>query len=421
MVAVTLALIIATAGYLVAAAVLSLRRVDAPDAGEPLNYLFVVPCLNEELVIANTLDSLMALPSKRTHVLVVDDGSTDGTSAVVARYPTERVTILRRDLPHARQGKGAALNAAFRWAIPALFDQQLDRVVLAIVDADGRVEPDVLDKVDPMFADDRVGAVQLMVRILNRDRMITRFQDFEFVSFSTIVQQARENLGSVGLGGNGQFARVSALADLGEDPWTDCLTEDLDLGLRLAVAGWRNRFTADTAVSQQGVQRVRPLLRQRTRWLHGHLQCWRLAPTVFRSDLPNRTCFDLLYYLAAPLILLAASVLFTIPLVTLAVTAATSGVSIGSPAAAAVALAVWYVFAFGPVLLLGIAYWRRAGDVTLVRAMVLAHLLVVYNYVWYAAAWRALARVVTRRGGWAKTARSPEQPSTEPPTPLFAT
>ncbi|HNI35368.1 MAG TPA: glycosyltransferase, partial [Microthrixaceae bacterium] len=103
MVAVTLALIIATAGYLVAAAVLSLRRVDAPDAGEPLNYLFVVPCLNEELVIANTLDSLMALPSKRTHVLVVDDGSTDGTSAVVARYPTERVTILRRDLPHALQ------------------------------------------------------------------------------------------------------------------------------------------------------------------------------------------------------------------------------------------------------------------------------------------------------------------------------
>ena len=105
------------------------------------------------------------------------------------------------------------------------------------------------------------------------------------------------------MGGNGQFVRLAALRSLGDAPWSDCLTEDLDLGIRIAISGWNNRFTGATVVSQQGVTDLRVLWRQRTRWIHGHIQCWKLIPDIIRSDLPTRTVADLIYYLAAPFVL----------------------------------------------------------------------------------------------------------------------
>jgi len=95
----------------------------------------------------------------------------------------------------------------------------------------------------------------------------------EFIGFSFLVQAARDRIGSVGLGGNGQFNRLSALRSLGRPPWTDCLTEDLDIGLALVGQGWRIRFWRGAFVAQQGLRSPRLLLRQRTRWVQGNYQC----------------------------------------------------------------------------------------------------------------------------------------------------
>lgn len=404
----TAAFVLVTVGYLFFVAALSRRQMPVPAPGSSdLFYVFVVPALNEELVIRNTLDSLSALPADRTFTVVIDDGSTDATAEIVRTYPADRVRLFQRVLPEARLGKGAALNAVYR-DLCRRVGPAAERVVVAVVDADGRLEPEVLDHVDPILAEASVGALQLMVRIFNRDRLITRFQDFEFVSFSALVQRARQHIGSVGLGGNGQFVKLAALQSLGDAPWTDCLTEDLDLGLRLAMAGWDNRFTAASVVSQQGVTDLRVLWRQRTRWIHGHMQCWKLVPDVIRSDLPTRTVADLLYYLAAPLVLAVASVLFTVPLILLLVDAV-HGIAIGNVTWQTAAFAGgWYLLAFAPAILLGFAYHRTARDVSLWRSFVLSHLLLIYNYIWYAAVWRALIRIVLRRSGWTKTARLAE-------------
>lgn len=406
---ITIGLTAVTVTYLVGATILSLRPRPRPRGSSDRYYYFIVPCLDEELVLANTLNSLLRLPEDRSHVIVVDDDSSDGTAAVARSFPAHRVTVVSRRRPHARRGKGAALNAALAH-IRRTTDRSSEDVIVGIVDADGRLEPDVLDHVDPYFGDGRVGAVQLMVRILGRQNLLLRFQDFEFVSFATVLQSAREYLGSVGLGGNGQFTRLATLDDLGPVPWTDCLTEDLDLGLRIAIAGWENRFCADTNVSQQGLRRLRPLLRQRTRWLQGHMQCWKLAPDIVRSDLPNRAAFDLLYYLAAPAVLLVASILFTLPMVFLARWAWSASGSVDLLWGIDPRLLMAYALATAPALILGVCYWRRAGDVSLGRSLVLAHLLVVYNYIWYAAAWRALFRTACGRRGWTKTRRSAEEP-----------
>ena len=129
------------------------------------------------------------------------------------------------------------------------------------------------------------------------DGLMPRCQDLEFVGFSQLAQAARDRIGSVGLGGNGQFTRLVALQSLGRPPWTDCLTEDLDLGLNLTRLGWHIRFCRTTSVTQQGVRTV-ARLRQRTRWAQGHYQCWDHVPKLLTAgNVRLVTRLDLVLYL----------------------------------------------------------------------------------------------------------------------------
>jgi 1,2-diacylglycerol 3-beta-glucosyltransferase len=382
-------------------------------------YVFVVPCLNEERVIADTLKSLLTLDKGRWIVIVVDDGSDDNTADVVSSIDDSRVLLHRRRRPDARKGKGAALNAAMRFMVGSGGDRDPSKIIVCVVDADCRIAANALQVADQYFADAKVGALQVLVRIINRrSSLLARCQDVEFVGFSSIVQTARERLGSVGLGGNGQFTRLSALNELGDAPWSDCLTEDLDLGLRIAINGWSIRYTSETWVEQQGVTKISRLVRQRTRWIHGHMQCLRYVPALWKSDLPNRTVLDLSYYLLQPAILLLASVLYTLPWLFLVQALTGGGRFLGhdrEPLYLAAVLGGWYILAFGPSIALGHFYSKGAGDYGRWRSILLLHGMVLYNGFWYLAGWKALARLVLRKRAWAKTERAtPEDLTTGP-------
>ena len=71
----------------------------------------IVPALNEEATIAEVVDRLLALPLS-IQVIVVDDGSTDGTPAALEKYK-DRIDILRNE---ARSGKGNAIRKALPYA-----------------------------------------------------------------------------------------------------------------------------------------------------------------------------------------------------------------------------------------------------------------------------------------------------------------
>jgi 1,2-diacylglycerol 3-beta-glucosyltransferase len=372
-------------------------------------FVFLMPCLNEELVIARSLQRLLSMPAGNFAVMVIDDGSDDGTAAAVSGVADERVWLLSRKLPNARQGKGEALNDAIAHLVNSgrLAGRDPGSVIIAVVDADGHLDPHALADVTEFFADQAVGAVQIGVRISNRDRsMLARMQDMEFVIYTEVFQRGRRHLGSVGLGGNGQFVRLSALRSLGPAPWTRSLTEDLDLGVRLAAAGWRNEYCRTAAVHQQGVVEVRRLIRQRARWFQGNLQSWRLIPLVLRS-MPGRNGADLLFLLSSPALVLIASLLtvsFAVVLANCAVLVASDHDPFGWW------VAVTYTLILGPALAYAGVYWRqeRAAGLRLAKAFWLAHLYVGYSMIWYASGWRAAVRAVRGRTGWAKTDRVAE-------------
>src|SRR6266851_1340055 len=386
---------------------------DATHGGE--FYVFLMPCLNEELVIARSLQRLLSMPAGNFAVMVIDDGSDDGTAAAVSGVADERVWLLSRKLPNARQGKGEALNDAIAQLVSSgrLAGQDPDSVIIAVVDADGHLDPHALADVTEFFADPAVGAVQIGVRINNRDRStLARMQDMEFVIYTEVFQRGRRHLGSVGLGGNGQFVRLSALRSLGPAPWTRSLTEDLDLGVRLAAAGWRNEYCCTAAVHQQGVVELKRLIRQRARWFQGHLQSWKLIPAVLRSA-PRRARADLLYHLSSPAILLIASLLsasFLLAVADYAVLAARGQDPCGWW------LASTYALTFGPALMFSVVYWTRErhSGVPMIKIAGFAHLYVCYTLMWYAAGWWAVGRTVRRRTSWAKTDRVAEAPVPAP-------
>lgn len=370
--------------------------------------VFVIPCLNEGKVIGASIDRLLGLDAD-SRILVVDDGSDDDTAGVVVKYGNPRVQLLRRVEPNCRQGKGEAINAAFSYLVssPLLEGRDPRRVIVAILDADGRLEKHALNDVLPLFNDPEVGGVQIGVRINNRHvNRLARMQDFEFVLFTDVFQRARRLLGSVGMGGNGQFMRLAALMSLGPRPWSRSLTEDLDLGVRLILNGWKTDYCPTAAVHQQGLVDFRRLVRQRTRWFQGHLQSWSLLPAVVRHP-RGAARRDLQYHLTSPLLLLFASLLtlsFLIGAFALTVEAY-FGVS---------AVGWWllgvYALSFGPALAFSQVYYQRtAGEgVSRIRAALLGHLYVIYCLMWHLAGWRAVRRALIGDTSWAKTAREVE-------------
>lgn len=382
---------------------------------------FLVPCLNEALVIGDTVRDLLHR-TDRGVVVVVDDGSDDDTSGIAQAAArelglAERLLVVRRDLPEARLGKGRALNHAFTVVDRDAARRQLDpeSVVVCVLDADGRLSEGAYEHALAEFADERVGAVQLIVRIRNRDRLLTSMQDVEFWAISATSQFARTFTGTVSLGGNGQFTRLSALRALEGDPWSTSLTEDLDLGLRLYARGWRVTASPLGFVHQQGVTNLRTLLRQRTRWYQGHMTAIGRVPELVRSKQLNEVALlEVVMYLLVPwLIVLPWSIIQQLVLVA-PFFDPTRWFAAAFPSdlvAGIVVWGLWYSISFLPNLLIGITYSRRTKAVSLPRAIVLGHVMIAYNYIGYLAAWRALFRMLTRRVGWAKTPRSAETPT----------
>lgn len=387
-----------------------------PADGTPTQFWIIVPALNEQVVVGNTVNAALGLSGPGgtlARVLVVDDGSDDATPDVLAAIDHPRLHVLRRDLPEARQGKGEALNAAYRWIAERTAAEGVapHRVVLGIIDGDGQGSRNILLEVSRMLRDTRIGAVQVQVRIRNRNRLLGAVQDLEFGAIVNACQSLRDTLDTVGLGGNGQFTRLSALLSLGDTPWSACLVEDLELGLRMHLDGVGIRYTSRAAVTQQAVVDIRRLTRQRTRWAQGNLQCARYLRKLVTSRQISRTSLaEVLHYLISPWL----NAIVTVALIGL-VGVGLGALLLGSPmsylptwSALASSAGVWLAVTLFPGLVWTLVHRHRLGDEGLPRLLVAAAAYPAFLILGLVATYRALVRQATGRQAWAKTERLAE-------------
>jgi 1,2-diacylglycerol 3-beta-glucosyltransferase len=405
-----------------------------PGNPDDFDFHLFIPCRDEAVVIATTIERARGdFPG--AHVWVIDDDSEDETSAIANEYAAadDHVHVVQRRRPNARTGKGDALNAAYA-QLNAWLPEGTDRtrVVITVVDADGEMAPNALEVCasDEVFGDPKVGAAQIAVWMKNRDdkkpfpdrgwasnvvaRWMLRMQDLEFRTVIAGMQALRARTGTVGLGGNGQFTRLStldAIADLYGEPWHGALLEDYELGVHVLLAGSTIKHVYDTHVSQEALPSVRRLLTQRTRWAQGNIQCVRYIPEIVKSrHFDAAGVLETCYYLILPFLQMIGALSF------LFLGGNIVWQAMFDPAMRAAQFEnIWWllalnvVFAIGPFAVWGPVYKIRCEPSKSWGASLLygigAWLYVYYMYICIA---RAFSRIARGKNGWAKTRRNGE-------------
>jgi cellulose synthase/poly-beta-1,6-N-acetylglucosamine synthase-like glycosyltransferase/peptidoglycan/xylan/chitin deacetylase (PgdA/CDA1 family) len=219
----------------------------------------VVPAHNEAANIANTVRSLVASDYPEVYVIVVDDGSTDDTTAIVQALNLPRVRVIRQQ----NAGKPAALNTGIAHA---------ETDLLVLVDGDTVFEPYAIGKLMQVFADPAIGAASGNAKVANRRGLLGRWQHLEYVMSFNLDRRMFEVAQCMPTvpGAIGAFRRV-ALADVNGVP-SDTLAEDTDLTMAIIRAGWKVVYVEDAIAWTEAPSTLRQLWRQRYRWCYGTMQ-----------------------------------------------------------------------------------------------------------------------------------------------------
>ena len=166
----------------------------------------LVPAHNEEFTIRECVDSLANIDytlngEKNYELIVINDGSEDNTGGVLNELKDEYdcLNVVTRVPPRSGKGKGFVLNDGLEISKGS---------IIAVFDADARVEPDFLNIIIPYLNDDKVQGVQSRIKMYNKDEnFLTRMQHVELAGFGNTVR-AKDILGKAGfLGGNGQLVK----------------------------------------------------------------------------------------------------------------------------------------------------------------------------------------------------------------------
>ena len=280
----------------------------------------VVPAYNEGKVIAQTITSLLAQEYPGPlEIVVVDDGSPDGTSAVVREQFGDEPRVVVYDKPNG--GKATALNFGIARAS--------GEIVIGL-DADTLFEPGTVAHLVAPLVDPRVGAVAGNAKVGNRINLVTRWQALEYITSQNLDRRAFALLDCITVvpGAVGAWRKSLVLEAGGFS--SDTLAEDQDLTLAIGRRGHRVAYAADAIAWTEAPDTLRTLAKQRFRWAFGTLQCaWKHRDLLFRPSagtlgfvaLPNVWIFQLLFAVIAPL----ADLLFVWSLISIALTQRSHG------------------------------------------------------------------------------------------------
>ncbi|MBW8805794.1 MAG: glycosyltransferase [Catenulisporales bacterium] len=235
----------------------------------------IVPAYNEEAGIRATVESLSASVHP-IEIIVVDDGSTDGTAAVVealirTRRPGQPPLRL---ISQVNGGKPAALNTG---AAAARGD------LLVMMDGDTVFEPETIAWLVQPFADPSVGAVSGNAKVGNRKGILGRWQHIEYVVGFNLERRMYDLAGcmptvpgAVGAFRRDALTRVGGVSD-------DTLAEDTDLTMAVIRDGWRAVYEERAVAWTEAPTSLRQFWRQRYRWCYGTLQAmWKHRRSVLR-------------------------------------------------------------------------------------------------------------------------------------------
>jgi cellulose synthase/poly-beta-1,6-N-acetylglucosamine synthase-like glycosyltransferase/peptidoglycan/xylan/chitin deacetylase (PgdA/CDA1 family) len=260
----------------------------------------MVPAYNEEAAIVQTVSSALACDYPKLEVLVIDDGSKDRTAELVlANFGHDpRVRLIQQP----NRGKPAALNHGLSEATGE---------VIVSIDGDTIVDPEAIPRLVRHFADPKVAAVAGNVKVMNRNRWLTRWQALEYITSQNLEKRAFDLLNCIPVvpGAVGAW-RTSVLREKGGFSG-DTVAEDTDLTLTIRRDGWKILYDEDAIGRTEVPETVETLIKQRFRWTFGTLQAvWKHRDTAGKPKygtlgwvaIPNIFLFQIILPMVSPII-----------------------------------------------------------------------------------------------------------------------
>jgi cellulose synthase/poly-beta-1,6-N-acetylglucosamine synthase-like glycosyltransferase len=232
-------------------------------------YTILVPLYREANVLPKLVGALLDLdyPRDRLDIKLIVESDDAETAAIAQRLAEESGFHLVRVPAGLPRTKPRACNYAFALARGEF---------TVIYDAEDRPEPDQLRKAVARFrgAPRNVVCLQARLSFYNaNENWLTRLFALDYALWFEVLLPALESLGvPMPLGGTSNHFRTSALEAVGAwDPYN--VTEDADLGIRLAQSGLRVAMLNSTTFEEAPTM-LPAWLKQRSRWLKGYMQTW---------------------------------------------------------------------------------------------------------------------------------------------------
>lgn len=267
-----------------------------PDAELPV-YTVLVPAYNEPGVVARLVDGLSALeyPADRLDIMLLleqDDAETIAAARAACGGTPVRIVLVPPSEPRT---KPKACNFGVTEARGEF---------VTIFDAEDRPEPLQLRRAVVAFARGGPDLACLQARLSYHNaeqNLLTRWFTLEYdVWFRWLLPGLMATGAPIPLGGTSNHIRTDVLAGMGGwDAWN--VTEDADLGIRLARHGWRTAMLGSTTEEEANSDAIN-WVKQRSRWYKGYLQSFAVAlrhPRALHRDVGVRGIAGLVLFVFA--------------------------------------------------------------------------------------------------------------------------
>ncbi|MCX6701817.1 MAG: glycosyltransferase [Candidatus Zambryskibacteria bacterium] len=221
----------------------------------------IVPCWNEQFTVSKTIHSLLSLdyPKNKLKIMVVNDGSTDGTWEVVQKFKNNPQVELHKK---ENGGKYTALNYGL---------SKLSTDLVGCLDADSYVHKDALRQIIPYFQDKEIMAVAPSIKLWKPKTILELLQKVEY-GFGIFTRKMFHYMQAVYITpGPFSIFRKEVFEKLG--PYRHAHnTEDIEIALRMQKNNYKIAHAHNALVYTVPPKTIRKLLKQRIRWSHGFIK-----------------------------------------------------------------------------------------------------------------------------------------------------
>lgn len=221
----------------------------------------IVPAFNEEITIKKSIQSLIELDYPNYEIIVIDDGSTDGTLSIAKEFQkSKKVKVIHQ----TNSGKPKALNNGIKNSTGE---------IIVTVDADTNLKKDALKKISARFVNNsQIGAVAGNVKVIPENSLMNIIQGTEYTVGINLVRKAQSMLGCVMIvPGPIAALKREAIEKVGLFS-NDTFAEDFDITMKILEQGYKVQYE-DTAISYTDAPKnLEDFMKQRRRWYRGMLQ-----------------------------------------------------------------------------------------------------------------------------------------------------